>query len=45
MGLSISFAELILASVYNFHACGFALSFIGIISSGIYLYSQIREIR
>lgn len=43
VGLSISFTELILASVYNFHICGFALSIIGIFSSGLYLYLNIRE--
>ena len=43
VGLSISFSELVLACVYNYHMCGFALSIIGIISSGLYLYAKIRD--
>ena len=44
-GLSLSFFELILASIYNFHMIGFGLSIIGIITSGLYLHFAIRDKR
>ena len=37
VGLSLSFWELILASVYNFHTIGLAMALIGIVTSGLYL--------
>ena len=43
IGLSLSFFQLILASVYNFHLIGFTFSIGGIISSGLYLHLSIRE--
>ena len=44
VGLSVSFTELILASIYNYHACGFALAFLGLITSGLYLFFSYREV-
>ena len=43
IGLTFSFCELILASVYNFHTIGFTLSIAGIITSGLYLHLSLRE--
>ena len=43
VGLSLSFFELILASIYNFHMIGFGLSIIGIITSGLYLHFNIKD--
>jgi len=45
VGLSLSFFELILASVYNFHMLGFGLSIIGILTSGLYLHFAIKDQR
>ena len=45
VGLSLSFFELILASVYNFHLLGFGLAIIGILTSGLYLHFAIRDQR
>mmetsp|Transcript_11870 Transcript_11870/g.15105 ORF Transcript_11870/g.15105 Transcript_11870/m.15105 type:complete len:96 (+) Transcript_11870:42-329(+) len=45
VGLSISTTAIILASVYNFHSCGFALDLIGLLSSALYLYLSFRELR
>ena len=42
-GLSLSFFELIMACVYNFHLIGFGFAIIGIITSGLYLHFAIRD--
>ena len=42
VGLSISASEIVLASVYNFHMCGFALALIGVFLSGFYLFFSLR---
>lgn len=42
-GLSLSFFELILASVYNVHLIGLGMSIIGIITSGLYLHFNIKD--
>ena len=42
-GLSLSFFEMILASIYNFHECGFGLSIIGIVVSGLYLHFYLKQ--
>jgi uncharacterized protein (DUF1499 family) len=43
VGLSLSFFELILASVYNLHMIGLGMSIIGIITSGLYLHFNIKD--
>ncbi len=45
VGLSMSGLELILASVYNFHLIGFALSSILMICSGLYIYFTLKDFR
>jgi len=45
VGLSISFTELILASIYNFHAMGFAMSVIGLLTSSLYIYGNFRALQ
>ena len=43
VGLSLSFFELILASIYNVHMIGLGMSIIGIITSGLYLHFNIKD--
>ena len=43
VGLSLSFLELILASIYNVHMIGLGMSIIGIITSGLYLHFNIKD--
>lgn len=45
IGLSLSFFELILASVYNLQMIGLGLSIIGIITSGLYLHFNIKDMK
>ena len=42
-GLSLSFLELIVAGIYNFHFIGFSLAIIGLITSGLYLYFNVKK--
>ena len=43
IGITLSVIELILAGVYNFTFIGFGLSIIGIITSGFYLWFNIKQ--
>lgn len=45
VGLSLSFWELILASVYNFHTIGLAMAIIGIVTSGLYLHLTLKDFK
>lgn len=45
VGLTLSFWEIILASVYNFHLIGFGFSAIGIVCSGLYLYFNLKDLK
>ena len=43
VGMFLSFFELIVAAVYNFHAMGFVMAVIGIIISFVYLFFILRD--
>lgn len=45
VGLSLSFFELILASVYNLHMIGLGMAIIGIITSGLYLHFNVKDMK
>ena len=43
IGLTLSCMEFILASVYNFQFIGFGLSILGIVTSGLYLWFNVKK--